>query len=108
MTQPDRNSTMLRRLRGCSAGAVAVLTALVLPVLLGFASLGTEVGHWYLTQREMQGSADAAALSAAAQWIADGGTGNTYQQVGVDYASMNGGFTIPTSNVCLYTSSGLN
>jgi Flp pilus assembly protein TadG len=74
----------------------------MLPVLLGFSSLGIEVGHWYLTQRMMQGSADAAALSAAAQWIADSGTGTTYQQVGVNYASINGGFTIPTSNVCLY------
>jgi hypothetical protein len=101
-------SPMPRRLFACSAGAVAVITAMVLPVLLGFASLGTEVGHWYLVQREMQGSADAAALSAAAQWIADGGTGITYQQVGVDYASINGGFTIPTSNVCLWWSSTNN
>src|SRR6516165_6571873 len=35
----------------CSAGAVAVVTALVLPVSLGFTSLGIEVGHWYLGQR---------------------------------------------------------
>jgi Putative Flp pilus-assembly TadE/G-like len=97
---------MFRKLRTCTAGAVAVVTAITLPVLLGFASLGTEVGHWYLTQRVMQGAADASALSAAAQWIADQGQGNTYQQVGVDYASINGGFTIPTSNVCLYQSSG--
>jgi hypothetical protein len=90
-----------------SAGAVAVMTALVMPVLLGFASLGVEVGHWYLGQREMQGAADAAAISAAAQWIADKGTGTTYQTVGVNYASYNG-FTIPTANVCLVTSSGDN
>src|SRR5215831_2574044 len=91
----------------CSAGAVAVVTALVLPVLLGFTSLGIEVGHWYLGQRVMQGAADAAAISAAAQWIADGGTGTTYQTVGVSYASYNG-FTIPTANVCLVTLSGDN
>ena len=94
----------------CSAGAVAVVTAIALPVVLGFASLGTEVGHWYFTQRVMQGSADAAAISAAAQYIVDVNAGSpnstTYQQVGVNYASLNGGFTIPTSNVCLVTLSG--
>jgi Flp pilus assembly protein TadG len=95
----------LERLRTCSAGAVAVVTAMVLPILLGFASLGTEVGHWYLAEREMQGAADAAAISAASQWIADQGSGTTYQTVGANYASYNG-FTIPTSNVCLVTSNG--
>jgi Flp pilus assembly protein TadG len=89
------------------AGAVAVVTALVFPILLGFTSLGIEVGHWYLGQREMQGAADAAAISSAAQWIADKGIGTTYQAVGVSYASYNG-FTIPTANVCLVTSSGDN
>ena len=96
----------------CSAGAVAAVTAIVLPLILGFASLGTEVGHWYFTQRVMQGSADAAAISATAQYIHDVEAGSpsttTYQQVGVNYASLNGGFTIPTSNVCLVTSSSNN
>jgi Flp pilus assembly protein TadG len=95
----------------CSTGAVAVVTALVIPVLLGFTSLGIEVGHWYLGQREMQGAADAAAISAAAQWIADQKAGNTssttYQTVGVSYASYHG-FTISTANVCLLSSSGDN
>ena len=44
----------LERLRTCSAGAVAVVTGMVMPILLGFTSLGVEVGHWYLAQREMQ------------------------------------------------------
>ena len=78
----------------CSAGAVAVVTAIVLPVILGFASLGTEVGHWYFTQRVMQGSADASAISAAAQYIGDVNAGSpsstTYQTVGVNYALLNG------------------
>jgi Flp pilus assembly protein TadG len=94
----------------CSAGAVAVVTALVLPLLLGFTSLGVEVGHWYLVQREMQGAADAAAISASAQYITDqvaGNTPGTYQTVGQSYASTNG-FIIPTSNVCLVTLSGDN
>jgi hypothetical protein len=100
----------VRDLRRCSAGAVAVVTALVMPVLLGFSSLGIEVGHWYLSQRQMQGAADAAAISAAAQYIADFPTNpnsTSYQPVGVSYASLNG-FTIPTANVCLISSSSDN
>jgi Flp pilus assembly protein TadG len=92
----------------CSAGAVAPMTALVLPVLLGFTSLGVEVGHWYLGLRQMQGAADAAAISAAAQYIADYPTDPNslaYQTVGVSYASING-YTIPTTNVCLVPVSG--
>ena len=104
-------SKRLCDLRACSSGVVAVVTAMVLPVLLGFTSLGVEVGHWYLTQRVMQGAADAAAISAAAQYIADYNAGSvaslTYQTVGTNYASLNG-FAIPTSNVCLVISSGDN
>src|SRR5438105_10532914 len=102
---------LLARLFASAEGAVAVTTAIVLPILLGFSALGVEVGHWYLVQRQMQGAADAAAISAAAQYIADQVAGNTsattYQQTGQHYASLNG-FTIPTSNVCLVTGAGDN
>ena len=101
----------MNSLRACSSGAVAVLTALVLPLLFGFTSLGIEVGHWYLVQREMQGVTDAAAISASAQYIQDviagNATGTTYQTTGQHYASLNG-FTIPIANTCLVTSSGDN
>jgi Flp pilus assembly protein TadG len=98
----------LKRLRACSAGVVAVVTAMVLPVLLGFVSLGAEVGHWYLAERQMQGAADAAAISAMAQYIADyPANSTTYQTVGVNYASLNG-FTISTQNVCLINSGGVS
>jgi Flp pilus assembly protein TadG len=98
---------MLRRLVEGSAGGVAIVTALVLPVLIGFTSLSVEIGHWYLVQREMQGAADAAAISAASEYIAAGLTGTSYQTEGQNYAALNG-FTISTSSVCLITSSGNN
>src|SRR3954470_7502888 len=96
-------------LRSCRKGAIAVVTAVALPLLLGFTSLGVEVGHWYLTQRQMQGAADAAAISATAEYIAQFRLGNfsgtTYQGVGQSYASLNG-FTIPIANVCLIPMTG--
>ena len=103
---------MISQLTSCfwksSSGAVAAMTALALPALLGFTSLGIEAGHWYLGERQMQGAADATAISAAAQYIADYPTNPnslTYQTVGASYASING-YPIPTANVCLVPVSG--
>jgi Putative Flp pilus-assembly TadE/G-like len=97
---------MIRAFCACQKGAVAVATAIALPILLGFSALGVEVGHWYLVQREMQGAADAAAISATAQYIQDRVAGSTtstaYQTVGQTYARLNG-FTIPIANTCLVT-----
>src|SRR3954470_2947295 len=87
-------------LRSCRKGAIAVVTAVALPLLLGFTALGVEVGHWYLVQRQMQGAADAAAISAAAEYIRNINS-LSYQDVGVQYAALNG-FSIPADNVCLY------
>lgn len=47
-------------------GGAAVLFAVSLSGIIGFAGLGTEVGSWYLTKRTMQSAADSAATTAAA------------------------------------------
>ncbi len=75
-----------QRVFGCCSGGIAVMSAIVLPLLFGFAAFGIEVSGWYLTQRKMQGSADAAVISAAAAYIA----GDDYVSVGKTYASQNG------------------
>jgi hypothetical protein len=46
-------------------GAVAIITALALVVLVGFAGLALDGGHLYLTKTELQNAADACALSAS-------------------------------------------
>jgi Flp pilus assembly protein TadG len=51
-------------------GAVAVAVAVLLPVLIGFAGLGIEVGLWFAVQRQNQSAADAAAISAALEYAA--------------------------------------
>ena len=97
--------------RKCSGGAVGLVAALVVPVLIGFTSLGVEVGHWYLIERVMQGAADAAAISATAQYVKDYNSGNqtstTYKTVGQNYARVNG-FSIPLANVCLVDPNGVD
>jgi hypothetical protein len=51
-------------------GASAMLVAIALPGLIGFAALGAETGVWYTIKLQNQSAADAAALSAAYQVIA--------------------------------------
>jgi Flp pilus assembly protein TadG len=54
-------------------GVSAIMVALSLTVLVGFAGLGVETGLWYSIKRQNQSAADAAALSAAYEILA----GNT-------------------------------
>lgn len=55
----------LRRFGRDRRGAVSILTALGLTMLIGSAALAVDVGSLYLDRRKLQGIADAAALAAA-------------------------------------------
>jgi len=55
-------------LRADQRGTVAVLMALLLPVLIGVLGIGFEISNWYLQTRSMQNAADLAAI-AAAYWF---------------------------------------
>jgi hypothetical protein len=50
---------------GDTGGNVAMVTALVMPALVGVMGLGGEVGFWYYRQQTMQSAADSAAVAAA-------------------------------------------
>src|SRR5260370_18331451 len=65
---------LVRRLLGDRRGATAILFAVLLPVLIRFAGLGVETGLWYTIKRQNQTAADEAALPAALEIIAPGGT----------------------------------
>ena len=58
-------------------GTVAVLLALALSAIVGFAGLGSEVASWYYTKRAMQSAANFAATSAAAELAAATLSGST-------------------------------
>jgi Flp pilus assembly protein TadG len=51
--------------RRAEQGSMAVVIAITLPLLIGFAGLVITVGSWYLTQAQLQNAADAAALAGA-------------------------------------------
>ncbi|MHC4266418.1 MAG: pilus assembly protein TadG-related protein [Planctomycetota bacterium] len=48
-------------------GVSAIIIAIVLAVLIGFAALAIDIGYLYATRNELQNVADAAALAAAGQ-----------------------------------------
>src|SRR5438477_579735 len=60
----------LRQLIRDRRGAAAIMLAIALSGIVGFAGLGTEVAAWYFTTRSMQGAASSAAASAAAELAA--------------------------------------
>src|ERR1041385_8101368 len=71
---------------GDRKGASAVLLAISLSGIIGFAGLGTEVASWYLTKRSMQSAADSAATTAAADLA--GNTSATLDQLRIDARSI--------------------
>ena len=78
-------------------GAVAVLLAIALSAIVGFAGLGSEVGAWYYTKRAMQGAADSAATTAAAALAAatSSGTSVTSTQLTNAGRSVAAAFNFP-------------
>lgn len=79
---------MLKRFTRSRSGAVATMTALIFPVLLGVAGLGIELGFWYTVKRSMQGAADGAAYEAALTFLNGGDT--VYVAHGQAVAGQNG------------------
>jgi Flp pilus assembly protein TadG len=54
------------------SGSYVIISALLMPVLVGTAGLGTEVGWWYYKHKNMQSAADSGAVSAATAVTAGG------------------------------------
>ncbi|MBM4284848.1 MAG: hypothetical protein FJ128_06310 [Deltaproteobacteria bacterium] len=52
-------------------GSVMILTALLMVVILGFASLAIDVGRLYVVRNELQNAVDASALAGASNLIKD-------------------------------------
>jgi hypothetical protein len=69
-TQPhlERACGTIARFKNDEAGSYLVVTALLLPALIGVVGLGTEGGLWYMRHSRMQSAADSAAVSAATNY----------------------------------------
>jgi len=77
------------RLLADRRGAIALILALVLPVLVGTTALALEVSSWSVTKVALQRRADMAAYAAIMRYEA-GDTAQVATGIGVDVAAMNG------------------
>ena len=80
-------------------GSVALMFALMLPVLFGIVGLGVEAGLWFKERRQLQNIADTAAVSAAIE-LAYGATSTELMTAAKIEADGNG--FDPTSDTFLY------
>jgi Flp pilus assembly protein TadG len=88
----------IRRLLGDRRGNVAIISALVLPALMGSFGLGTEVASWYANQRTMQNAADSAALAAATNASTNYGVEAKAVTAHYGYTDGQNGVVVTTSN----------
>ena len=75
------------RRSGDESGQALVLVAITMVVLIGFVGLAIDVGNAYLTQRELQKAADAAALAGALELP----NATAAAAVAQDYGAQSGG-----------------
>src|SRR3954447_7937365 len=83
---------LIRRFQRDQKGNFVVVTALMLPALVGMVGLGTDYGLWTYTHQTMQSAADSGAVSAATAYLASGNTGMSVQANAVTstYGFVNG------------------
>ncbi|MDB5545287.1 MAG: hypothetical protein JWO64_2436 [Hyphomicrobiales bacterium] len=85
----NRVTTFVRRFSRSDRGAVAVLSAFLIPAAAGFICLTAEFGRSLVVKVENQRIADSAALAAANAYTSSGST-TTMTSVAQNVASLNG------------------
>lgn len=85
-------------------GAIAIMTAIMLPVIIGFGALLVDAGYWYGTSALLQNGADAGAIAGARTLPYSASYNSAYVQNVVDGAvqqASNGvsGMLSPTFNI---------
>ena len=80
------------------SGAVAIMSVLMLPILIGFAGLAVDVGFWYMQFRKLKAVADSAAVTAAME-ITNGSAGTAEAQAKADAVRNGIGSTQVTVNM---------
>jgi Flp pilus assembly protein TadG len=93
----------MKRLRN-ERGQVFVFTALAMVCLVGMTALVLDVGAWFRTKRQLQATADAAALAGAQALPDNPGTAQNYA---LTYAGKNGG-GVAAANISITSTNGAN
>jgi hypothetical protein len=80
------------------SGAVLVVVALTLVMLMGFAAFAVDVGNQYAHRRQAQNTADAAALAAAVELSLPGGSAQDALDQAISFVDQNTSISISTSD----------
>ena len=75
--------------RDGESGAVLVVVALTLVMLMGFAAFAVDVGNQYAHRRQAQNTADAAALAAAVELSRPGGSAQDALDQAISFVDQN-------------------
>lgn len=73
-------------IRAESGGAVIILLAFTLPVLVGFSIFAIDIGNWWVHKRHLQTQADAAALAGAMKFQFPGCSDTLIEQTAIEYS----------------------
>jgi Flp pilus assembly protein TadG len=86
-----KTASRIRKRLGRRDGAILVLMAFLVTVLLGVAALAVDIGYLYVIRNELQNAADAGALAGAAALYVEDGTAvdPNANQVAFDTATAN-------------------
>ena len=85
-----RRGSVLARWARDRKGASAILFALALPVVTGFAGLGVDTAVWYPEKREVQEVADSASLAGASEFATNTATQAVMETVATAAAAKSG------------------
>src|ERR1700758_2708267 len=92
-----RTRRSVRRFRAPRRGMVAVMVAVLMPVVVGVMALSLDGGLLYLQRQKAQSAADAAALAGAYR-LYNGSNFSVAQSAAIAIGTQNG-YTIPPSQV---------
>lgn len=105
-----RKTTLWRRSHAQEQGVIALLVALLLPILIGAGAFAVDFSYRFLVRSELQNAADATALAAAACLYGRAQCGNlnattpdwtTARQSAVNYVSKNSSENTALTNVVI-------
>lgn len=87
-------------------GAVAIIAALALPILIGFAGLALDLGRLYVEKTELQNATDACALAASRELTCDPAAGPCAASFLIN--AENSGLTVAHLNKANFQSANLD
>lgn len=87
-------------------GAVAIIAALSLPILIGFAGLALDLGRLYVAKTELQNATDACALAASRELTCDPAAGVCAQSFLIN--AENSGLTVTARNNVNFQATAIN